>query len=79
MYKFEYRKEYFLSFSKLRQMSFEKIENLLQYLSDGEEELEEVIFRKDRILVRTSKKVYLLENLVDDSYYNNAYGVLWER
>ena len=60
-------------------MSFEKIENLLDYLSDGEAELEEVIFRKDRILVRTSKKVYLLENLVDDSYYNNAYGVLWER
>ena len=56
MYKFEYRKEDFLSFSKLRQMSFEKIENLLDYLSDGEEELEEVIFRKDRILVRTSKK-----------------------
>jgi hypothetical protein len=55
-------------------MSFEKIENLLDYLSDGEEELEEVIFRKDRILFRTSKKVYLLENLVDDSY-----GVLWER
>lgn len=79
MYKFEYRKEDFLSFSKLRQMSFEKIENLLDYLSDVEEELEEVIFRKDRILFRTSKKVYLLENLIDDSYYNNAYGVLWER
>lgn len=55
MYKFEYRKEDFLSFSKLRKMSFEKIENLLDYLSDGEEEKEEVIFRFEQV----KKYIYL--------------------
>lgn len=68
-----------MNFDKLKKLSFDEIDGLLDYLTDGEEELEEVDLKKEKALVRTNKKVYLLETINDDSNYSKAYGVLWER
>ena len=40
---------------------------------------EEVDLKKEKALVRTNKKVYLLETINNDSNYSKAYGVLWEQ
>ena len=53
----------------------DEIQALFDYLTDGEELLEEVLLKKNSILIKTNKKVYLLE-LVKDNY---GYGVLWEK
>ncbi len=60
---------------KLKKLSFDEIQALFDYLTDGEELLEEVLLKKNSILIKTNKKVYLLE-LVKDNY---GYGVLWEK
>lgn len=60
---------------KLKKLSFDEIQALFDYLTDGEELLEEVLLKKKSILIKTNKKVYLLE-LVKDNY---GYGVLWEK
>lgn len=60
---------------KLKKLSFDEIQELFDYLTDGEELLEEVLLKKNSILIKTNKKVYLLE-LVKDNY---GYGVLWEK
>ena len=60
---------------KLKKLSFDEIQALFDYLTDGEELLEEVFLNKNSILIKTNKKVYLLE-LVKDNY---GYGVLWEK
>ena len=68
-----------MNFDKLKLLSFDEIDCLLDYLTDGEEKLEEVDLKKEKALVRTNKKVYLLETINDDSNYSKAYGVLWEQ
>lgn len=68
-----------MNFDKLKKLSFDEIDFLLDYLTDGEEKLEEVDLKKEKALVRTNKKVYLLETINDDSNYSKAYGVLWEQ
>lgn len=68
-----------MNFDKLKKLSFDEIDYLLDYLTDGEEKLEEVDLKKEKALVRTNKKVYLLETINDDSNYSKAYGVLWEQ
>lgn len=60
---------------KLKKLSFDEIQALFDYLTDGEELLEEVLLKKNSILIKTNKIVYLLE-LVKDNY---GYGVLWEK
>ena len=60
---------------KLKKLYFDEIQALFDYLTDGEELLEEVLLKKNSILIKTNKKVYLLE-LVKDNY---GYGVLWEK
>lgn len=60
---------------KLKKLSFDEIQALFDYLTDGEELLEEVLLKKNSILIKTNKKVYLLE-LVKDNY---GCGVLWEK
>lgn len=60
---------------KLKKLSFDEIQELFDYLTDDEELLEEVLLKKNTILIKTNKKVYLLE-LVKDNY---GYGVLWEK
>ena len=60
---------------KLKKLSFDEIQALFDYLTDGEELLEEVLLKKNSILIKTNKKVYLLE-LVKDNYGD---GVLWEK
>jgi len=64
-----------LRLDKLKKLSFDEIQALFDYLTDGEELLEEVLLKKNSILIKTNKKVYLLE-LVKDNY---GYGVLWEK
>lgn len=59
---------------KLKKLSFDEIQELFDYLTDGEELLEEVLLKKNSILIKTKKKVYLLE-LIKGNY---GYGVLWE-
>ncbi len=68
-----------MNFDKLKKLSFDEIDCLLDYLTDGEEKLEEVDLKKEKALVRTNKKVYLLETINNDSNYSKAYGVLWEQ
>lgn len=68
-----------MNFDKLKKLSFDEIDCLFDYLTDGEEKLEEVDLKKEKALVRTNKKVYLLETINDDSNYSKAYGVLWEQ
>lgn len=68
-----------MNFDKLKKLSFDEIDCLLDHLTDGEEKLEEVDLKKEKALVRTNKKVYLLETINDDSNYSKAYGVLWEQ
>ena len=60
---------------KLKKLSFDEIQALFDYLTDGEELLEEVLLKKSSILIKTNKKIYLLE-LVKGNY---GYGVLWEK
>lgn len=60
---------------KLKKLSFDEIQALFDYLTDGEELLEEVLLKKNSILIKTNKKVYLLE-LVKDNY---GYGILWKK
>lgn len=64
-----------MQLDKLKKLSFDEIQALFDYLTDGEELLEEVLLKKNSILIKTNKKVYLLE-LVKDNY---GYGVLWEK
>lgn len=45
-----------LKFNNLKKLSFDEIDNLLDYLTDGEEVLEEVILKRKSITVKTSKK-----------------------
>ena len=68
-----------MNFDKLKKLSFDEIDCLFDYLTDCEEKLEEVDLKKEKALVRTNKKVYLLETINDDSNYSKAYGVLWEQ
>lgn len=50
---------------KLKKLSFDEIQALFDYLTDGEELLEEVLLKKNSILIKTNKKVYLLELVKD--------------
>ena len=51
-----------LKFNNLKKLSFDEIDTLLDYLTDGEEVLEEVILKRKSITVKTSKK-YIILNL----------------
>ena len=65
-----------LKFNNLKKLSFDEIDNLLDYLTDGEEVLQEVILKS--ITVKTSKKIYYIESL-NNSCGGTVYGILWDQ
>jgi len=66
-----------LKFNNLKRLSFIEIDNLLDYLTDGEEVLEEVILKRKSITVKTNKKLYYIEAL-NNSCVRTGYGILWD-
>lgn len=67
-----------MKFNNLKRLSFDEIDNLLDYLTDGEEVLEEVILKRKSITVKTNKKVYYIESL-KGSCVRTGYGILWDQ
>lgn len=67
-----------LKFNNLKRLSFDEIDNLLDYLTDGEEVLEEVILKRKSITVKTNKKLYYIESL-NISCVGTGYGILWDQ
>lgn len=67
-----------LKFNNLKKLSFDEIDNLLDYLTDGEEVLEEVILKRKSITVKTSKKIYYIESL-NNSCGRNWLWLLWDQ
>lgn len=67
-----------LRFNNLKKLSFDEIDNLLDYLTDGEEVLQEVILKRKSITVKTSKKIYYIESL-NNSWVGTGYGILWNQ
>lgn len=63
-----------LKFNNLKKLSFDEIDNLLDYLTDGEE----VILKRKSITVKTSKKIYYIESL-NNSCVGTGYGILWDQ
>ncbi len=63
-----------LKFNNLKKLSFDEIDNLLDYLTDGEE----VILKRKSITVKTSKKIYYIESL-NNSCGGTGYGILWDQ
>ena len=64
-----------LKFNNLKKLSFDEIDNLLDYLTDGEEVLQEVILKRKSI---TGKKIYYIESL-NNSCGGTVYGILWDQ
>ena len=64
-----------LKFNNLKRLSFDEIDNLLDY---GEEVLQEVILKRKSITVKTSKKIYYIESL-NNSCVGTGYGILWDQ
>lgn len=67
-----------LKFNNLKRLSFDEIDNLLDYLTDGEEILEEVILKRKSITVKTNKKLYYIESL-NNFCVGTGYGILWDQ
>ena len=63
-----------LKFNNLKRLSFDEIDNLLDYLTDGEE----VILKRKRKNVKTNKKLYYIESL-NNSCVGTGYGILWDQ
>lgn len=63
-----------LKFNNLKKLSFDEIDNLLDYLTDGEE----VILKRKSVTVKTSKKIYYIESL-NNSCVGTGYGILWDQ
>ena len=63
-----------LKFNNLKKLSFDEIDNLLDYLTDGEE----VILKRKSITVKTSKKIYYIES-INNSCSGTGYGILWDQ
>lgn len=63
-----------LRFNNLKKLSFDEIDNLLDYLTDGEE----VILKRKSVTVKTSKKIYYIESL-NNSCVGTGYGILWDQ
>ena len=66
-----------MNYSKLKNLSFNEIDSLLDYITNGEEELVEVIFKKKSILIKTDLNMYYCEELENDSDSRYGYGEIW--
>lgn len=66
-----------MNYSKLKNLSFNEIDSLLDYITNGEEELVEVIFKKKSILIKTDHNTYYCEELENDSNGRYGYGEIW--
>lgn len=66
-----------VNYSKLKNLSFNEIDSLLDYITNGEEELVEVIFKKKSILIKTNHNMYYCEELENDSNGRYGYGEIW--
>lgn len=66
-----------MNYSKLKNLSFNEIDSLLDYITNGEEELVEVIFKKKSILIKTDLNMYYCEELENDSDARYGYGEIW--
>lgn len=59
-----------MNYSKLKNLSFNEIDNLLNY----KEKLIEVILKQKSILIKTDHNIYYYEELENDRY---GYGKIW--
>ena len=66
-----------MNYSKLKNLSFNEIDRLLDYITNGEEELVEVIFKKKSILIKTDHNMYYCEELENYSEGRYGYGEIW--
>ena len=66
-----------MNYSKLKNLSFNEIDRLLDYNTNGEEELVEVIFKKKSILIKTDHNMYYCEELENYSEGRYGYGEIW--
>ena len=66
-----------MNYSKLKNLSFNEIDSLLDYITNGEEALVEVIFKKKSILIKTDHNMYYCEGLENDSDVRYGYGEIW--
>lgn len=66
-----------MNYSKLKNLSFNEIDSLLDYITNGEEALVEVIFKKKSILIKTDHNMYYCEELEKDSDARYGYGEIW--
>ncbi len=65
-----------MNYSKIRNLSFNEIDSLVNYMTKGTEYLIKVVFKRDSILIITNTKKYYCEEL-SSSPKRYGYAEIW--
>lgn len=68
-----------MNYSKIKNLSFNKIDSLLNYMTNGKEKLVKVVFKKKSILIITDSKKYYCEEVSSDNGIRYGYAVIWNK
>ena len=66
-----------MNYSKIKNLSFNEIDRLLDYMTNGKEKLIKVVFKKKSILIVTDSKKYYCEELSNNSGKRYGYAEIW--
>ena len=63
-----------MNYSKIKNLSFNEIDRLLDYMTNGKEKLIKVVFKKKIILIISDSKKYYCEELSSDNGIRYGYA-----
>ena len=63
-----------MNYSKIKNLSFNEIDRLLDYMTNGKEKLIKVVFKKKSILIISYSKKYYCEELSSDNGIRYGYA-----
>ena len=67
-----------MNYSKIKNLSFNEIDSLINFMTSGNEKLIEVVFKKKSIPIIPDVKKYYCEELNSDNDFRYGYAEIWK-